>query len=87
MFSKIEDFLLNKFAGKLLARGAVIASGWLAGLALSQAGVHLDQAELQGAMILAANSLFEWFKAKRMANPASPAVQTDASKLPAPPAA
>lgn len=40
-----------------------------------------NEAVLTAAFISLAHAAFELFKAKRMANPASPAVQTDLSKL------
>lgn len=80
MLKKLEDFILNKFVGKLIARGAVILASVIVGKAAS-AHISLDQAEVIGAITLAANGLFEWIKARRMANPASPAVQTDLSKV------
>jgi len=99
MLKKLEGFLLNKFGGKLIARGAVIAAGAVASLlagpqaqaliakaapALALIGISfsgpVDEIALASAFIGGANWLFEWFKARRMANPASPAVQTDDSK-------
>lgn len=77
--TKLEDFLLNKFAGKLIARGVVLLAGLVVGKAAS-VGVHMDPTEVAGAFGLGATWLFEWFKARRMANPNSPAVQTDKSK-------
>lgn len=79
MFRKVENFFLNKFAGKLIARGAVLVAGLLVGQAASFQ-VSLDPAEVQAAVVLAFNSLFEYIKARRMANPTSAAVQTDANK-------
>lgn len=101
MLHKIEDFLLNKFAGKIIARGAVTAAGAIAAYLSSDpaqavlakgAGMlaaigfkveigAVDQAAIAGAIISGAHWAFEWFKARRMENPASPAVQTDKDKL------
>ena len=81
MLHKLEDFLLNKFGGKLLARAAVNLGGALVGIAASK-GLTLDPVEVTTACTLAANWVFEWFKARRMKNPASPAVQTDKALLP-----
>ena len=81
MLNKLEGFLLNKFAGKLIARGVVILSSLIVGKAAS-AKIHLDPLEVAGALTLAGNAAFEWFKARRMANPMSPAVQTDVAKAP-----
>lgn len=80
MLGKLEDFFLNKFAGKLLARAAVTLAGVLVGQAASLQ-ISLDPAEVTLALTTAAHAAFEWFKARRMKNPNSPAVQTDASKL------
>ena len=87
----IENYLLNVFLGKLIARGAVTVAGGLIGfLATDKAqsllallGVHLqiDQTTMVAGLTTigagAAHAGYEWFKARRMANPASPAVQTD----------
>lgn len=86
MLSKLESFLLNKFLGKVVARIAVVIVGYVASTPiqalLAQVGVHasINQSELTAGMIALANTAFEWFKKRRMANPMSPAVQTDASK-------
>lgn len=80
---KIEDWLLNKFAGKLLARAAVTIAAYVAGPVVqglaAKAGiaVSVNPGELEAGLIVAAHSAFEWFKARRMKNPTSPAVQTD----------
>jgi hypothetical protein len=52
---------------------------------LATVGLHVqidpvNQTVLAGAFIAGAQWVFEWFKARRAANPASPTVQTDASK-------
>lgn len=77
MLKKAEDWLLNRLAGKLLARLAVTVAGWVASAgvqaALGQAGVHgvaVDPAELTAGMIAAGHALFEWFKAWRAKAPA-----------------
>ncbi len=83
---KIEGWLLNVFLGKLVARAAVIIAAYVAGPIVqglaTKAGVtvSVDPLKLQVEMMLLANAAFEWFKARRMANPNSPAVQTDARK-------
>ncbi len=88
---RIEDWLLNKFAGKLVARAAVTIAAYVAGPVVqglaAKAGVSIsiNPGELEAALIVGAHGVFEWFKARRMANPASPAVQTDKSKIEAPP--
>ncbi len=79
MLDKIEDFFLNKFLGKLVARAAITVSTYLA---TGVIGVHVqvDPAELEAAAQLAAHGLFEWYKARRAANPTSVVVQTDVTK-------
>lgn len=86
MLNKIEDFLMNKFAGKAITRLALVVAGVVCGnlipavtaytgvpIAVSQADVV---SSVTGALLLG----FEWVKAKRAANPNSPTVQTDKSK-------
>jgi len=112
LLERAEDFLMNKLAGKLIARGATSLGGTIAALAvawlgsdqaqaalvkglalagpiLDAAGVHVSSGPINqvalgsaigGVLVAAAHAGFEWFKAKRAANPASPTVQTDASK-------
>lgn len=65
MFKKLEDFFLNKFAGKLLARFAVTAAGFLSGQAAS-ASVSIDPNELSAAFIAGGHAAFEWFKAWKL---------------------
>ena len=90
MLNKIEDFLMNRFAGKAITRLSLLVAGVICGkllpaitaytgvpIAVSQADVV---ASVTGALLLG----FEWIKAKRAANPNSPTVQTDASKEVAP---
>ncbi len=83
---KIEGWLLNVFLGKLVARAAILIAAYVAGPIVqglaTKAGISVavDPAKLQVELMLLANAAFEWFKARRMANPNSPAVQTDASK-------
>lgn len=90
MKNKIESWLLNVFAGKIVARAAVTIAAYVASAStqalLGRAGlsVQIDQAELTAGIIAGAHAAFEWFKARRMANPTSPAVQTDAAKLATP---
>lgn len=78
MIESIENFLLNKFAGKIIARAAVTLAGYLASGALG-ASVNIDPNELTALGIAGAHAVFEWIKARRMKNPASAAVQTDAT--------
>lgn len=85
--NKLEDWLLNIFVGKVVARTAVMLAGYVAGpVVQSLAGkagvsVSVDPLKLQAAMMIALQIGFEYFKARRMANPNSPAVQTDSSKV------
>lgn len=78
---------MNVFAGKLVARAAVLIAAYVAGPVVqglaAQAGlsVSVDPLKLQAGMMLLANAAFEWLKARRMDNPNSPAVQTDPSKI------
>ena len=87
--TKIEEWLLNRFAGKIIARAAVTIAAYAAGplvaIIAAKTGIHipLDQAEIQASLILGAQAVFEWFKARRMKNSNSPAVQTDSRLLPA----
>lgn len=86
----IENWLLNVFAGKLVARAAVLIAAYIAGPVVqglaAKAGLSIaaDPAKVQAGLMVAFNAAFEWFKARRMANPASPAVQTDPAKIAAP---
>lgn len=85
---KAENWLLNVLLGKLVARGAVLLAGFIMGPVVqglaAQAGVdlHVDTMKLTGGLMIAANAGFEWFKARRMADPSSPAVQTNTALLP-----
>ena len=84
---KLENWLMNVAIGKAVSRGAVLLAGLIMGPVVqgfaNQAGIdlHVDQTKLTGGLMLGANWLFEWFKAKRAANPASPTVQTDPKKV------
>ena len=90
MLSKIEDFLMNRFAGKAIARISLVVAGYVAGplasLMLAKTGISIkiDPLEVQAAVTSLLMAGFEYIKAKRAANPNSPTVQTDASKLPQP---
>lgn len=87
---KAENWLLNVLLGKIVSRGAALLAGLIMGPVVqgyaAQAGIdlHVDTVKLTGGLMIGANIAFEWFKAKRMANPLSPAVQTDPAKIPAP---
>lgn len=86
MLQKLEDFFLNKFVGKLIARAAVTVAGFVAGPLIqgkaAQLGfsISVDPQTLEAGGTALAHAAFEWFKARRAANPNSPAVQTDSSK-------
>lgn len=88
MFKKLEDFLLNKLAGKLLARAAVTATAFICGplvkMLEAKTGIHipLSPVEVEAALVLGAHALFELVKNWR-AKAAAPAVPAPA----APPAA
>lgn len=119
LLHRAEDFLMNRFAGKLIARGATSLGGTVAALAvawlgsdqaqaalakglllggpiLDAVGVHISTgpvnqaalgAAIGGVLVGGAQAAFEWFKARRAANPNSPTVQTDPSKPGADPVA
>lgn len=94
--ARIENWLLNKFAGKMVSRLSIAIIGWLTadnvqallikiaavaktfGISISTG--KIDEAELTAFLIGSGLAALEWFKKRRAANPASPAVQTDASK-------
>ena len=66
MLKRLEGFIFNKFAGKLIARAILN----LAGFAVTWAGgnnITLNQAEVQLALTMAADGLYEWYKNKRNA--------------------
>lgn len=72
MFNKIEEWLFNQFAGKLVARAAATVAGFVASAAvqayLAKAGVHgvaVDPTELTAGFIAAAHAAYEWYKAWR----------------------
>ena len=79
MFQKIEDFFLNKFLGKIIARAAVSAAALAAGpeatALFGKAGLSLsvDPTELAAGMLAAGHGLFEWFKAWRLSKAADAA--------------
>ena len=83
---KIEGWLLNVALGKFATRAAILIAAYVAGPIVqglaAKAGLQIaiDPAKLQVEMMIGANAAFEWFKARRAANPNSPAIQTDASK-------
>lgn len=68
---RLEEWLFEKFAGKVLARAAVTFAAWVASTAvqgaLARAGIHatVDPSELTTGMIAAGHAAFEWFKAWR----------------------
>ena len=82
----IENWIFNVYGGKLVARGAALASAWLIAHALpaiaAKAGVPLPYTpeQITSGMLALSMFLFETVKKARMANPSSPAVQTDATE-------
>src|ERR1035437_1661328 len=82
----MENWLLNVFLGKLVARTAILIAAFVAGPVVqglaAKAGIQvaIDPVKLGAELMVLGNAAFEWFKARRMANPNSPAVQTDAAK-------
>ena len=76
--STIENWLLNVFLGKIIARAAVTIAGLAAagGIhdALSAYGVQvqIDPTLLAGGTTVAAHALFEWVKKSRLATAAAP---------------
>ena len=83
---KIEGWLFNVYGGKIVARGATLAAAWIFSKALpliaAKTGVVIPftEAQILGSLLAASMWAFEEIKRRRMANPASPAVQTDPSK-------
>ena len=81
----IENWIFNVYGGKLVARGAALASAWLIAHALpavaAKAGVPLPftPEQITAGMLSLSMFLFETVKKFRMASQNSPAVQTDAS--------
>ena len=61
MFEKIEDFFLNQFKGKVIARAAVTIAAYLASGKLG-AAVNVNPEELAALAIIGAHAVFEWFK-------------------------
>ena len=88
----IQDWLLNQFVGKLVARTAVTIAGAVAGPAvqaiLSKAGVTVvvDPAQLQLGMVAAAHAAYEAYKAWHQGTPAgnNAALQAIIAKAPTP---
>ena len=73
MLKKVEEWLLTKFLGKVVARLAVTVASYVASAQvqaiLAQAGVHgvaVDPAELTAAMIAIGHAAFEFFKKTRI---------------------
>ena len=64
MFKNLEAWLFDKFAGKIIARGAVTAAGYLASVLAAQ-HVKVDPVEVSAALIAGAHAAYEWFKAWR----------------------
>lgn len=83
MLNSIESWIVNKFAGKVSTQVVVIVASYLSSapvrelLAKLGVSITVDQAALQAGVTAFAAVAYEWFKKRRRANPASPAVQTD----------
>lgn len=71
MFKKLEDFFLNKFAGKLFARAAVTLAGFLASQGAA-AHISIDPNELSAAFIAGGHAAYEWFKNWRLKKEEAP---------------
>lgn len=73
MWKKLEEWLLTKFAGKLLARAAVTLAGFLASepvaAALAKVGISItsqvDQEAFVAGLIALGHAAFEWFKNRK----------------------
>lgn len=84
---KIEGWLFNVYGGKIVARGATLGAAWifskLLPLIAAKTGVVIPftEAQILGSLLSASMWAFEEVKRRRMANPASPAVQTDPAKV------
>ena len=87
---RIENWLLNVYGGKIVARGATLAAAWvfskLLPLIAVKTGVVIPctEAQILGSLLAASMWVFEEVKRRRMKNPASPTVQTDKALLPPP---
>jgi hypothetical protein len=88
MFKRLENFLLNKIMGKMLARAAVTATAFICGplvkIVETKTGIHipLSDVEVNAALITGAHALFEMLKAwrqKATAVAAAPAPATPAA--------
>jgi len=85
---RIENWLLNVAVGKAASRLALVVVAYVAGPVVqglaqkSGVDIQIDPVKFQAQLVSAALLAFEWFKARRAANPNSPAVQTDVTKLP-----
>ncbi len=84
--NSIENWIFNVYGGKIVARGAALAAAWVIAHALpaiaAKTGVPLPftPEQITAGMLSLSMFIFETIKKFRMANPNSPAVQTDASK-------
>lgn len=93
MLNSVENWLLNVAIGKAVARLAVTAAAYAAAPAaralLLQAGISysVDPAALAAGLIAAGHAAFEWFKARRAANPNSVTTQTNPALIVPPVAA
>lgn len=82
MLGRLEDFLLKKFAGKVIARAAVTIAAFVAGPvvqgAAAKAGIDIsvNVTELEAGMVLGAHAAFEWYKNWRAKKEAKGAAQS-----------
>lgn len=80
----IEGWIFNVYGGKIVARGTTLAAGWLFAHLIPSAAAYFgvvvpfSQDQLTASLMAFSMWVFEEVKKRRMANPASPAVQTDA---------
>ena len=64
MIKSIEEFLFGKVIGRVIARLAVSAAGYIAAQAVG-VGININPAELEAALIAGANALYTMLKAWR----------------------
>ena len=86
MINWLENWAFNVYGGKVVARGAALASAWLIAHAMPAFAakfgipVPFTPEQITGGMLSISMLIFETVKKIRMANPNSPAIQTDATK-------
>jgi hypothetical protein len=83
MINKIENWLLNVALGKFVARAVLVIVAYVGGPVFQGLAqkvgleIQIDPVKLQAQLMTGLLALFEWFKARRAANPNSVTVQTD----------